>query len=138
MMTVRLEQHSQKRELLAQLTQFKLVVFDVYVTRDESRVFLIDFNPFAPTTDPLLFFWEELIPGIPLIPFFRVIASEIQASQAMPAFSHNRYPQEVVGMSDGASIAEFAQKWREALADATLGTPSESASTPAVQEPTGR
>lgn len=43
-----------------------------------------------------------------------------------------------MGMSDGASIAEFAQKWREALADATLGTPSESASSPSVQEPTGR
>jgi hypothetical protein len=127
-----------KQRYLAQLITFTAVVFDVYVTRDESKVFLIDFNPFAPTTDPLLFFWEELIPGIPLIPFFRVIASEIQASQAMQAFSHNRYPQEVVGMSDGASIAEFAKKWREALADATFGTSSESASTPSVQEPTGR
>lgn len=116
------------------------VVFDVYLTRDESRVFLIDFNPFAPTTDTLLFDWEELLPGLPLIPFFRVITSETQASQAMPAFSHNRYPQEVVGMSDGASIAEFAQKWREALADATLSTPSagDSPASATAQEPTGR
>lgn len=110
----------------------------MYLTRDESKVFLIDFNPFAITTDSLLFDWEELIPGIPLIPFFRVIMSETQASQAMPAFSHNRYPQEVVGMSDGASIAEFAQKWREALADATLGTASETGSDAILQEPTGR
>lgn len=110
----------------------------MYLTRDESRVFLIDFNPFAPTTDSLLFDWEELIPGIPVVPFFRVITSETQASQAMPAFSHNRYPQEVVGMSDGASIAEFAQKWREALADATIGAPAGSTNDTSVQEPTGR
>ncbi|KAF9590870.1 hypothetical protein IFM89_039179 [Coptis chinensis] len=33
--------------------------FDVYVTRDK-RVKLLDFNPWAPFTLPLLFSWEEL------------------------------------------------------------------------------
>ena len=42
----------------------------------------------------------------------------MQASQSMPAFSHNRYPQDVVGLSDGASIAEFAQNWRDAVSEA--------------------
>jgi hypothetical protein len=37
----------------------------------------------------------------------------------MPSFSANRYPKEVVSLSDGASIAEFAQKWRDALDEAT-------------------
>jgi hypothetical protein len=111
---------------------------DVYITRDESRVFLIDFNPFAPSTDTLLYSWEELLPSLPLVPLLRTITSETQASQAMPAFSHNRYPQEVVGMSDGASIAEFAQQWREALADATLPSPSQPEQAKVPQEPTGR
>jgi hypothetical protein len=34
-------------------------VFDVYVTR-EWKVWLIDFAPFAETTDPLLFTWNEI------------------------------------------------------------------------------
>lgn len=42
----------------------------------------------------------------------------MQASQSMPAFSHNRYPKDVVGLSDGASIAEFAQNWRDAISEA--------------------
>lgn len=33
----------------------------------------------------------------------------------MPAFSHNRYPADVVNLSDGASIAEFAKEWQSVL-----------------------
>ena len=38
-------------------------VFDVYIPRPEQdgRVWLIDFNPWAPRTDPLLFSWLELL-----------------------------------------------------------------------------
>ena len=38
-------------------------VFDVYVPRPKSdgRVWLIDINPWAPRTDPLLFSWLELL-----------------------------------------------------------------------------
>lgn len=46
---------------------------------------------------------------------FRVVESEMQASQSLPKFSHNRYPKDVVGLSDGASIAAFAEQWRDAL-----------------------
>ncbi|KAI8873480.1 D123-domain-containing protein [Ramicandelaber brevisporus] len=35
-------------------------VFDVYVKKDLSRVFLIDFNPFAQCTDSILFEWSHL------------------------------------------------------------------------------
>jgi hypothetical protein len=35
------------------------VVFDVYID-DHERLWLIDFNPYAPVTDALLFDWEEL------------------------------------------------------------------------------
>ncbi|KAF2471267.1 D123-domain-containing protein [Lindgomyces ingoldianus] len=35
--------------------------FDVYVPPPHNRVWLMDFNPWAPRTDPLLFGWLELL-----------------------------------------------------------------------------
>ena len=36
-------------------------VFDVYVPAPYDRVWLIDINPWAPRTDPILFSWMELL-----------------------------------------------------------------------------
>lgn len=36
-------------------------VFDVYVPNPYERVWLVDINPWAPRTDPLLFSWLELL-----------------------------------------------------------------------------
>jgi len=36
-------------------------VFDVYIPPPHDRVWLIDFNPWAPRTDPLLYGWLELL-----------------------------------------------------------------------------
>jgi hypothetical protein len=36
-------------------------VFDVYLPQPYDRVRLVDINPFAPRTDPLLFSWLELL-----------------------------------------------------------------------------
>ncbi|QIX01724.1 hypothetical protein AMS68_007241 [Peltaster fructicola] len=36
-------------------------VFDVYVPAPHDRVWLVDVNPWAPRTDPLLFSWLELL-----------------------------------------------------------------------------
>lgn len=36
-------------------------VFDVYVPNPYDRVWLVDINPWAPRTDPLLFSWMELL-----------------------------------------------------------------------------
>lgn len=44
--------------------------------------------------------------------------SEVAASQSAPRFSHNRMPRDVVELSDGASIAEFARNYASALGDA--------------------
>ena len=38
------------------------VVFDVYVDRDR-KVHLLDFNPWARNTDPVMFGWDELVCG---------------------------------------------------------------------------
>lgn len=36
-------------------------VFDVYVPAPHTRVWLVDVNPWAPRTDPLLFSWLEIL-----------------------------------------------------------------------------
>lgn len=36
-------------------------VFDVYIQQDQQKVWLVDFNPFAETTDGLLYEWDELL-----------------------------------------------------------------------------
>ncbi|KAI9822259.1 MAG: hypothetical protein M1832_003082 [Thelocarpon impressellum] len=44
-------------------------VFDVYVPPPHRRVWLVDINPWAPRTDPLLFSWLELLsPSCPPSP----------------------------------------------------------------------
>ncbi|KAF2478875.1 D123-domain-containing protein [Neohortaea acidophila] len=35
--------------------------FDVYIPNPYNRVWLVDFNPWAPRTDPLLFSWLEIL-----------------------------------------------------------------------------
>lgn len=102
-------------------SRYSLDVFDIYINKDNTKVFLIDFNPYAPQTDSLLFSWEEL-QDISLafdpsssIPTVRIINSTIEASQSMPSFSHNRYPADVIDLSAGASIAEFAKEWQTVL-----------------------
>lgn len=36
-------------------------MFDVYVQRSNNKVYLVDFNPFTPTTDALLYNWDQLM-----------------------------------------------------------------------------
>lgn len=36
-------------------------VFDVYIQQSNNKVYLVDFNPFSPTTDALLYNWNELM-----------------------------------------------------------------------------
>ncbi|GAA5870789.1 hypothetical protein JCM3774_001678 [Rhodotorula dairenensis] len=146
-------------------------VLDVYITRDQSRVFVIDFNPFAPRTDPLLFSYPELhdlflassvspsAPSAPslletatttaststpltprgeeqqreeeeeergpprsplVLPELRVVtpSSNPAAQSAAPRFAHNRYPKDVVDLSEGQSVAQFAKEWMARVGEA--------------------
>lgn len=102
-------------------TESVLDTFDVYISKDNTRVFLIDFNPYGPQTDALLFSWDDLhtiadaFDPSSSLTTVRVISSTIQASQSMPSYSHNRFPADVVNLSSGASIAEFAKEWQTVL-----------------------
>ncbi|GAA5999825.1 hypothetical protein JCM10207_005928 [Rhodosporidiobolus poonsookiae] len=124
----------------------KSYAFDIYFTRDNSRIFLIDINPYSPSTDALLFDYANLAalfhsssasssapsssssPSTDL-PVFRLITSELQSARSMPRFSHNRYPKDVVELSEGQSVAEFAKEWMGKVAEAAVSTVPDQAPT---------
>lgn len=106
-------------------------VFDVYVQQSNQKVFLMDFNPFCSTTDSILYDWEELAT------FdldqkqaeIRLIESEQEAnilSCNAPKFSTNMVPKDVVDLSNGQSIAEFAEEFEKAMKKAEQGYDSSS------------
>jgi len=41
---------------------------DVLLSQSMRRVYLVDFGPFGPSTEPLLFDWSELAAGIASLP----------------------------------------------------------------------
>ena len=47
--------------LLPKFSEEENFVFDVYIPPPHEKVWLIDINPWAPRTDPLLFSWLELL-----------------------------------------------------------------------------
>ncbi|KAF8558299.1 D123-domain-containing protein [Imleria badia] len=107
-------------------------IFDLLLTRDLSRAHLLDFNPYAPRTDPLLFSYQELhaiyiratrehhqssdgsSTVLDLLEF-RVVDSPMHpaAARSTPAHQHNMVPIEALSLSEGKSITEFSGIWRD-------------------------
>ncbi|KAI0078931.1 D123-domain-containing protein [Panus rudis PR-1116 ss-1] len=99
-------------------------VFDFLLTRDLTRGHIVDFNPYAPKTDPLLFTYEELLERLNeagsqshFEPELRVIDSRSHpaATRNAPAHQHNMVPIEALAMSQGRTMQEFAQSWQEEI-----------------------
>ena len=113
-----------------------LDIFDFLLTRDLSRGHILDLNPYAPRTDPLLFTYEELadmtdsrLAGTSgtmaansreggngsCLPDFRVIDSRAHpaATSNAPAYQHNMVPFEALSLSSGKDIEEFADLWKD-------------------------
>lgn len=103
-------------------------VFDLLLTRDLTRAHIIDFNPYAPRTDPLLFTYDELLNFLLLQttadtstdagdvkPEFRIIDSRAHpaASRNAPTHQHNMVPIEALAMGHGRNIQEFSEVWEE-------------------------
>lgn len=59
------------------------------------------------------------------LPHARPEAAIIGAASMQPNFTHNRLPREVIELSQGASIAEFAERWERELRRATEDTSDE-------------
>jgi hypothetical protein len=108
---------------------------DVLLTRDLTRFHIIDFNPYAPRTDSLLFTYEELAtlfdaatttttttttsslpaPAPAPAPTLRVIDSHAHpaANRNAPQHQHNMVPLEALTLSEGRNMEEFAASWME-------------------------
>ncbi|KAG8907289.1 hypothetical protein FRC01_007737, partial [Tulasnella sp. 417] len=77
-------------------------IFDILLTRSLESAHIIDFNPYAPRTDALLFTYEELhmlSSSSPAnLPELRVITSRSHpmASRNAPANQHNMIPREAL------------------------------------------
>ncbi|OCH85741.1 D123-domain-containing protein [Obba rivulosa] len=97
--------------------------FDFLLTRDLSKGHIIDFNPYAPRTDPVLFTYEELHDRLlahangPQDPELRVVDSpgHPAAIRNAPAHQHNMVPLEAFTMSSGRNVEEFADLLREEI-----------------------
>jgi hypothetical protein len=114
----------------------KSFVFDVYIPPPHDRVWLIDVNPWAPRTDPLLFSWLEIlqIPGPedetpdPLTepkdedifePEFRLVERDDPEAYQFTAtkYSAHKLPKEVVDASttQEGGMRELMEGWKRAL-----------------------
>ncbi|KZT11891.1 D123-domain-containing protein [Laetiporus sulphureus 93-53] len=99
-------------------------IFDFLLTRDLSRGHIVDFNPYAPRTDPLLFTYEELHERLLAHteePELRVVNSPSHpaATRNAPAHQHNMVPIEALAMSSGRDTQEFAGLWQDEVRRAT-------------------
>ncbi len=98
----------------------RLDVFDFLLTRDLSRGHIVDFNPYHPRTDPLLFTYDELhtlLLARPERPELRVVDSPSHpaAARNAPAHQHNMVPIEALAMSSGRDVTEFADVWQDEI-----------------------
>ncbi|KAG2123314.1 D123-domain-containing protein [Suillus cothurnatus] len=95
-------------------------IFDVLMTRDLSRGHVLDFNPYAPRTDPLLFTYEELSSVFTQelgTPELRIIDSPLHpvASRNAPTHQHNMLPIEALALSSGQDINDFSDLWKREI-----------------------
>ncbi len=95
-------------------------VFDFLLTRDLARGHIVDFNPYHPRTDPLLFTYDELhtiLLARPEKPELRVVDSPSHpaAARNAPAHQHNMIPIEAFAMSSGRDISDFASAWQDEI-----------------------
>lgn len=99
-------------------------VFDVYIPPPHDRVWLIDINPWAPRTDPLLFSWLEILqiqkPEEDTIfdPEFRLVQrDDPEAYQfASTKYSAHKLPKEVVDASMAPTeMKNMMEEWKRVM-----------------------
>ncbi|KAI0689062.1 D123-domain-containing protein [Cytidiella melzeri] len=113
-------------------------IFDFLLSRDFAKGHIIDFNPYAPRTDPLLFEYEELLDLLTEAssvspsanhyhPVLKVVDSRSHpaAARNAPIYQHNMVPMEALALSGGRNVEEFAEVWQEQLRQSTEGTYSD-------------
>lgn len=112
--------------------------FDFLLTRDLTKGHIIDFNPYAPRTDSLLFEYDELLDllteasyGVSSANGFQAALKVVDsrshpaASRNAPIHQHNMVPMEALALSGGRNVEEFAEIWQEQLRRSTMGEHSD-------------
>lgn len=97
--------------------------FDVYIPPPHDRVWIIDINPWAPRTDPLLFSWLELLtmdePSDEYFePEFRLVQrDDPEAYQfASTKYSAHKLPVDVVNASmTPGGMKEMMEEWKRVM-----------------------
>lgn len=96
-------------------------VLDIYIPRPFNKCYLIDINPFARKTDPLLFSWNELLTMKETLSndmdyALRLVKENNPARFATMEHSENHVPKDIVEASlDPNAIRELTEKWKELL-----------------------
>ncbi|KAG7900732.1 hypothetical protein KL935_002665 [Ogataea polymorpha] len=93
-------------------------VFDVYLPRPFTKVYLVDINPFARKTDSLLFTWNELATMSPRDDdvVVRLVTKHNSGRFATKAHSQNHVPRDVLDASmDSSKMVEMLQNWSAML-----------------------
>ena len=99
------------------------------LTRDLTRFHIIDFNPYAPRTDALLFTYDELATlfadatttsmtsSSAPAPTLRVIDSRAHpaATRNAPQHQHNMVPLEALALSEGRTVEELSTMWMDQI-----------------------
>lgn len=116
--------------------------FNIIPVEAHSNPALLDFSPYNPSFDPLLFTYEELqllllealLPASetlrPRLPVIRIIGpqSHPEANRGMPAFVANMMPVEVAEMSQGGGVGEFKDAWERLVREGMEAEGSDSES----------
>ncbi|CCG80865.1 Cell division cycle protein 123 [Taphrina deformans PYCC 5710] len=95
-------------------------VFDMYVSLEQDRAWLMDINPFSPTTDAKLFTWREILDRpAHEAPELRLVAKGTVMTGG-PEYTAHRVPLELVESSDGVDPITFAETFQRKLATAVF------------------
>ncbi|KAG8906631.1 hypothetical protein FRB99_006419 [Tulasnella sp. 403] len=91
-------------------------VFDILLSKALTSAHVLDFNPYAPRTDSILFTYEELrdlVQQPDCVPVLKVIDSRHHplAARNAPAHQHNMMPREALELSQGQSMQDFQDLW---------------------------
>eukprot|EP01083_Nonionella_stella_P000425 1223_1 len=91
-------------------------VLDIYLDKSD-RIWIVDFNPFCPVTDGLLFDWEDLTKSRQprtesrSLPEFRVLTSRPPVKPSEK--SSFGVPEDILEISSAADIDKFVRLFRE-------------------------
>lgn len=94
-------------------------VFDIYIPPPHNKVWILDFNPWAPRTDPLLFSWLELLTmDDPDEPDFRLVQRDDPEAYQFSAtkYSAHKLPKDVVDASmTPGGMKDMMEEWKRLM-----------------------